>query len=240
MNPEISFPMTIDVTPDEEYPVRILEAYRRSCDVRWNTTGPSCVQANKDQQKRATVLDQALVQLKRATEVHTEKEHPPTLHVLCGLPGVGKTKWAKEHLKDHPDTVVIDIDCITAMLHGGVYTDYQRKFQPLYKAIEWDCIKNALLNGRDVIVDKVCHLRSTRVRFRELAQQLHARTTLVLFATASSPEELIDRRMENARGFSREHWTGVIKERAYQSDFADAESEGFDNAITVGNKMRQV
>ena len=61
----------VDATPDDDYPLRILKAYRENCNVRWSDTpdgGDSSKwlfkQMNKDCEKRAEILDRAIVILK--------------------------------------------------------------------------------------------------------------------------------------------------------------------------------
>lgn len=70
--PEVLF---LDATPDEGYPLRILKAYRQQCDCRWSTTtdadgtvnpvlDPAALeQMNKDNDKRAEILDRAIALL---------------------------------------------------------------------------------------------------------------------------------------------------------------------------------
>ena len=60
----------IDATPDDDYPLRILKAYRKDCDFRWSSTtnasatevtvGPLMQALNEVQQKRAEILDRAI------------------------------------------------------------------------------------------------------------------------------------------------------------------------------------
>jgi len=58
-----------DATPNDEYPLRILESYRKDCDVLWKTTGDKADDIlanilNKAQKERAEKLDQAIKLLK--------------------------------------------------------------------------------------------------------------------------------------------------------------------------------
>ena len=57
----------VDATPDEEYPLRILQAYRENCNVIWSDTSDGdktsnwvLQQMNDDCQKRAEILDRAI------------------------------------------------------------------------------------------------------------------------------------------------------------------------------------
>ena len=60
----------VDATPDEDFPLRILRAYRQDCDCMWaeSTTGeeptnPLLKQMNEDNRKRAEILDKAIRKL---------------------------------------------------------------------------------------------------------------------------------------------------------------------------------
>jgi negative regulator of replication initiation len=64
----------VDATPDKEYPLRILRAYRENCNVKWATSTdpdavpitPLFVAMNQAQDKRAAILDWAIAVLERA------------------------------------------------------------------------------------------------------------------------------------------------------------------------------
>jgi len=60
----------IDGTPNEDYPLRILRAYRQQCDCRWveNTDGseptnPLLIMMNEHCEQRAEILDRAIEKL---------------------------------------------------------------------------------------------------------------------------------------------------------------------------------
>lgn len=56
----------IDNTPNKEYALRILKAYRENCDCKWssNRGNPLIEEMNKAQDKRAKILDRAIQILK--------------------------------------------------------------------------------------------------------------------------------------------------------------------------------
>lgn len=61
----------IDATPDEGYPLRILQAYRENCDCFWATSAdgscdnPIYTLMNEHQKQRAKILDKAIEKLIR-------------------------------------------------------------------------------------------------------------------------------------------------------------------------------
>lgn len=63
----------VDATPDQNYPLRILEAYRQDCDTRCSMTttfdgvpetNPLIAKMNADQERRAVILDGAIALLR--------------------------------------------------------------------------------------------------------------------------------------------------------------------------------
>ena len=58
----------VDATPDKDYPLRILKAYRENCNCRWSetfypdleTTNPVLALMNQHQEQRAKLLDEAI------------------------------------------------------------------------------------------------------------------------------------------------------------------------------------
>lgn len=59
----------VDAYPDEDYPLRILRAYRENCNVRWEVSGLSPERTrvwdvmNEAQEERAKILDRAIAML---------------------------------------------------------------------------------------------------------------------------------------------------------------------------------
>lgn len=58
----------VDCTPDDKYPLRILEAYRENCNVCWQADGQIdnkiCDIMNAHCEQRAVILDKAIAILK--------------------------------------------------------------------------------------------------------------------------------------------------------------------------------
>ena len=62
--------MHVDATPDEDYPLRILQAYRQHCDCQWaestdgeEPTNPLLIAMNEMNEARAKILDKAIAKL---------------------------------------------------------------------------------------------------------------------------------------------------------------------------------
>lgn len=59
----------VNATPDDELPLRLLQAYRDDCDIKWSSDGSKSRDMlakimNEAQQKRAVILDAAIAKLR--------------------------------------------------------------------------------------------------------------------------------------------------------------------------------
>lgn len=66
-----------------------------------------------------------------------------------GLPGSGKSTWAREYQKENPNTVLVNKDELRAMLHNSVHSKGREDFVCMMRDF---IITTALLKGHDVIV----------------------------------------------------------------------------------------
>lgn len=64
--------LNVDLTPDEELPLRILQAYRENCNCRWSDTtdgggteNPTLKLMNEHCEQRAEILDKAINKLRK-------------------------------------------------------------------------------------------------------------------------------------------------------------------------------
>jgi predicted kinase len=72
------------------------------------------------------------------------------IFITKGLPGSGKSTWAKQYITDHPNTIRVNKDDIRAMLHNGRWSKSNEK-ETL--RIRDYIIMDALERNCDVIVD---------------------------------------------------------------------------------------
>jgi predicted kinase len=98
----------------------------------------------------------------------------PTLTLLRGLPGSGKSTWAKEQVaKDPTKTVRVNKDDLRAMLHAGVWKG--DKTERLVLAVRDDIVHEALAGGIDVIVDDTNLEPKHEQELREIASDYKAK-----------------------------------------------------------------
>lgn len=73
-----------------------------------------------------------------------------------GLPGSGKSTWAKQFVKDNVGYVIVNRDRIREMLAGDITTYYERysqEMEDIVRHIEYDSTHTALTHKLNVIVD---------------------------------------------------------------------------------------
>ena len=61
-----------------------------------------------------------------------------TLLMLSAIPASGKSTWAKEYQKDHPQTYIISSDEIRLELCNGVYSDQSKQ------ALVWETFEKRI------------------------------------------------------------------------------------------------
>ena len=93
-----------------------------------------------------------------------------TLTITMGLPGSGKSTWAASQQVKHPNTVVVCMDDIRAMLHGE--RPHNNTDERLTAGLRDHAITMAAKHGRDVIVADTNLAASTRARLRSIADRL--------------------------------------------------------------------
>ena len=83
----------------------------------------------------------------------------PSLILLCGIPGSGKTTYAEKYIKEHPNTVHLSSDKIRAELWGNEAT--QGDNNEVFSLMQSRAIE-ALNNGQSVVYDATNVTRKDR------------------------------------------------------------------------------
>lgn len=128
---------------------------------------------------------------------------------LKGLPASGKTTYAKELVESNPDEWVrVNKDDLRLMLHDGKWSKGREK---TVEAMQLAMAKDALSNGKNVVVDNT-HLSPRHENiWRELAASFEARFEVVIFN--ASVDECIERDSKRAHPVGKD----VILKMFYQT-----------------------
>ena len=123
------------------------------------------------------------------------------IYLMCGLPGSGKSTWARGNF-EKLHAVIVSRDTLRVMLYGGVY-EYHLEDEPIIQEMAMACVQAAQLEGRDVIVDETCiTARHRRIWMESIAPD---DVTIVYCTEQKRNIELV-----NKRGYTSEYWASVI------------------------------
>ena len=137
------------------------------------------------------------------------------VYVLMGLPGAGKTTWAKKKLDANNNTIVIGRDGIRYMLSAGYSYDSSQKHQDFVYKASYYLIENGLLEGFDIIIDQLslglCQRFDTYNHIKEFCR-VNGLWCDVHLIHLTEDEENVQRRLDsNMRWGDREYYENLIK-----------------------------
>ncbi len=121
--------------------------------------------------------------------------------IMRGLPGSGKSTWARQMVKDHPNSYKrINRDELRLMLDDGYMSDGNEKF---VRQVRDMLIVKALSDGKHVIVDDTNLSERSLTRIHQLVQEFNKahndEVTVEIKEMATSIQECIARDAERER-----------------------------------------
>lgn len=147
-------------------------------------------------------------------------------YIMCGIPGSGKSTWAKEKVND--GCVIVSKDSIREMIHGCY--KYNKNTEPIVKELVKSCLDTMYVcfPSNSVIIDET---NITKLKRKEWLCLLEGAEKIIC-VYCSSKEGNLDRRMNDCRGISKEKWNEVIGNmiNSFEEPTLD---EGFDEIIEV-------
>lgn len=122
----------------------------------------------------------------------------PTLYLLCGLPGSGKTTRAKE-LEAAGEGVLLNADGWVCHLYPDDAEAAARdERKGLVERVQWELAERLLVGGISVILDWGVWMRAEREHYRERARDLGANVqTVFVDAPIKTLHERVARRNRN-------------------------------------------
>lgn len=145
--------------------------------------------------------------------------------LIIGPIASGKSTLCKKWAND--GKIIINDDSIVNAMHAGIYGLYQEKCKPIYKSIENHILCMSIAMGLDVIIDRPCHTKASRMRYTMLAKSLD--TPVWAICTKRELPEVHARRRAscNDRGHNYNYWLKVAKahEEVYEAPTMD---EGYE------------
>jgi len=136
--------------------------------------------------------------------------HMATIHMTIGLPGSGKSTWARANAK-RLNAIIINRDAIRRMIFGGAYV-FDGLYEPLVKDLAIAACRRVLLADYvdlwNIILDETAINRKSREPW---VTMFKADGHRVIFVHLSEQQCNLDYRMTDSRGYDRDHWDKVIQ-----------------------------
>jgi predicted kinase len=124
------------------------------------------------------------------------------IYLLCGLPGSGKSTWAKKKAKE-TEALIINKDQIRTMLFGEY--GYRPEVEDIVRKITHGSILAVKSSKRDVIIDE-CNI--TKEKRSEVMMYTETTPTVCVYFTEK--ENNLKNRMHDRRGIPMEQWESII------------------------------
>jgi predicted kinase len=102
----------------------------------------------------------------------------PTLILICGLPGSGKTTLAKELEISYPALRLCPDEWIAAIMADPTDTVEMDRLRSIVEGLQWQLAKRLLTLGQSVILENGFWAREEREHYRIEAQTLGATVEL--------------------------------------------------------------
>lgn len=165
----------------------------------------------------------------------------PRIEVLVGMIASGKSTYARRRADE--GAMVVCHDDLTEMLHGRYR--YEQGLKALYRRAEEAIALEALLCGKDVVIDRTHLTRESRDRW---AKFVRLNNTMVLFGLGERPATMVAvefprqiayvharRRYESdSRGRPFHEWLKVALHHQEQADREPlTDHEGFDEIVRI-------
>jgi len=103
----------------------------------------------------------------------------PTLHMIVGLPGAGKTTLAKELESQHSALRLNADEWVVALFGNEVERHYRDEIHNKVEALQWQVAKRALVLGCSVILDYGFWAKEERDKFRREAIAMGAQVKMI-------------------------------------------------------------
>jgi beta-phosphoglucomutase-like phosphatase (HAD superfamily)/predicted kinase len=150
----------------------------------------------------------------------------PTVYLLCGLPGSGKSTWSEKFVKENPNTVWYKLDKEFFEKHGRDYDGTKfLEFEEKLKGEIIEKMKLDILNSKDVILDFGFWKKVDRDKYKQLIESLNAIPKLLYFKNDN--KVLMERLLE--RNKLKHEYEHVISEELFNiflTRFEEPKDEG--------------
>lgn len=150
-----------------------------------------------------------------------------------GMIGSGKSTWARQYIKENPNTRIVGGDEIRLMLHGGAYV-HNPELEPVVKDILYSAAGEVLAWGWDIILDE-CYCSLNREMRANTASRFSGDEELiaVVFPERDMQDHIDDKILKGLRGKTVNYWKRVFCEMKEEYEMFLPTEEYFSDAIFV-------
>lgn len=160
------------------------------------------------------------------------------VYEMMGLPGSGKTTWAKDKAKE-TGAVIISRDDIRYMLKHGYDYDSSERSQNYVLDVSRYMIKQALLLGFDIILDQLSLTKEQRRKTFELIRE-YAPKACVSLVWCSEDKLNVARRMNSDMAWGdRDYYERLIKKLKAETE-EPTYDEGFDHIMFIPGEAEEI
>lgn len=153
-----------------------------------------------------------------------------TVYILIGVPGSGKSTWAKAKAQSTPDTYIVCRDDLRQMVHGRYL--FLNSVEPLIFEMSRELIRQVLQFGHDLIVDETHMTKTLRLALISMIKQYSVMVPEIAYVVFNQRPNCLERRMTDARGTPEETWREVIAKMAAAYE-APTPDEGYSKLVVV-------
>lgn len=150
-----------------------------------------------------------------------------------GLPGSGKTSWAKEQSRRNGG-IIIGRDDIRYMLRNNYNYDNSKGNQQYVWDVSQYMIKESIKRGFDTILDQMSLTRQIRIDTIKLIKKYSKTKIDIILVYCSEDKDNVERRMNSDMVWGdREYYEKLINKMKYKIELPDLDKEDFNSIIRV-------
>lgn len=158
--------------------------------------------------------------------------------ICIGLPGSGKSTWAKEKVKKSRDSqnrvIIVNKDQLRTMIHGTYV--FHKQYEDLVKALRNSLLYTFICHGYDIIIDETNISREKRIELlyelRTIARRLDRVQLKITYVWFTENRRNLQFRMRNPKGQKKTTWESVINNMR-KSFERPLKSERYDELIKI-------
>ena len=121
-----------------------------------------------------------------------------TLIMLSAVPAAGKSTWAKEYQKNHPNTYIVNSDEVRMEVTNGDYRDHTRQ-KEVWELFEKRFHEYGAIDNATVILDALNDVNEVRLKYLKQATEFDKKILVLFPTTLNKSQKYNGERKEEVR-----------------------------------------